>query len=383
MHHITRPLTFLIAAAGLLGSAVAQVEVTKGNPRVAVEAITGAQGPEVTKVLQADLKRTMLMDVTGPGDAPFTISGTYENNVLQGKLRNAAGQILVDGSYNGGDWRHATHRFADEVTKAVTGVDGFATGKVAFISSHSGQKELYVMDIDGANARQLTQDKTISNGPAWSADGSRIAYTSYKSGYPDVYIIDVTAGKRTRVAAFPGINSGPSFSTDGETLALTLSKDGNPEIYTMPAAGGEPTRLTRTRGTETSPSWSPDGSQLVYSSDERGSPQLFVIPATGGESERLRTNIPFNVEPSWSPDGNHITFTVRSGGQFQIAVYDMNKRQGRQITKNGGEDSSWTANSRHVVYSRDGKLHLLDSQTGNSVTLNTPVGKCTEATVTR
>lgn len=363
--------------------ASAQVDVVKGKPSVTVGAMTGANAAEAAKVLRNDLNRSMMIDLSKGAGSDFTAKGEVNGLGVRGTLVDNKGQEVFSQLFQG-DWRRATHLFADAVTKAVTGVEGFASARVAFIAASTGHKELYVVDIDGANLQRLTQDKTISNGPAWSQDGSQIAYTSYKQGYPDVYVIDLRTGQRKRVAYFPGINSGPAFSPNGETLALTLSKDGNPEIYTMPAQGGKPTRVTRTRGTETSPSWSPDGERLVYSSDDRGSPQLFVMPKVGaGDPDRVYTNMAFNTEPCWSPDGDKITFTTRVGGQFQVAVYDFKAKQARQITRNGGEDSAWTVNSRHAVYTNKGKLFVLDTETQQALPIETGVGKITEPAVSR
>lgn len=372
-----------LAALGVLLlsliTASAQVDVQgKAKIRVSITPLTGAHGTAATQVLTKDLVRTLLIDPVPASGAGFVVTGTADANGVTGQL-TSGGQVLVSKTYTG-DWRRATHEFADDITLATTGVVGFATSRVAFISSQTGQKELYVMDIDGANIKQLTQDKTISNGPAWSHNGQMIAYTSYKSGYPDVYLIKLDAGTRTRIAFFPGINSGPAFSPDDSKIALTLSKDGNPEIYIMPVNGGSPDRLTRTRGAETSPSWSNNGDQIVYSSDERGAPQLFTVPANGGEPTKLSTGSTFNTEPSWSPDGKKIAYTLRQGG-FQIGVYNVNERSGRTASTGSGEDPSWTRNSRHLVYASGGSLYILDSETKQSMRLENGLKNCTEPAV--
>lgn len=384
-HFLSRQpfLALVLSLVMTAAPAFAQVDVVKGKPSVQVSALTGPNAADATKVLRNDLNRTMMIDVSKGAGSDYTAKGEVNGLGVRGTLVDRNGQEVFSQLFQG-EWRRATHLFADAVTKAVTGVDGFASARVAFISADSGHKELYVVDVDGANLQRLTQDKTISNGPAWSKDGMQIAYTSYKQGYPDVYVIDLRTGQRKRVAYFPGINSGPAFAPDGETLALTLSKDGNPEIYTMPAQGGTPNRVTRTRGTETSPSWSPDGERLVFSSDDRGSPQLFIMPKVGaGDPDRVYTNMAFNTEPCWSPDGKKITFTTRQAGQFQIAVYDFKAKKTKQVTRNGGEDSTFTANSRHAVYTNNGKLYLLDTETQQALPIETGIGKITEPAVTR
>ncbi len=166
---------------------------------------------------------------------------------------------------------------------------------------------------------------------------------------------------------------------------MTLSKDGNPEIYTIPVAGGAPVRITRTRGSETSPSWSPDGTELVYSSDDRGSPQLFISSSTTiSDMDHLVTGNSYCTKPDWSPDGKLIAFTTRLGGQFQIGVYDVAKRAGQLVTTGGGQDPVWTIDSRHLVYSNNGHLYLLDTATHQPpLPINMNIPECGEPTLSR
>ena len=351
-------------------------------PRVSVS-IGGALGGGATEIVSSDLKRTGMISPTGSGSGDFTATGEASDSGVTGRLVSKSGAELVNQTFTG-KGRMAAHEFADAITKAVTGLPGFASSKLAFIGSASGSKELYLADMDGYNARAITHDGTICASPALSHDGAKLAYTSYKSGYPDVYIISLGSGTRTRIAFFPGINTGPSFSPDGGQVALTLSKDGNPEIYTMDDSGGSLVRITRTRGAETSPSWSPTGDRLVYSSDDRGSPQLFISSASGvSDPDHLVTGNSYCTKPDWSPDGKWIAFTTRIGGQFQIGVYDVAARTGQLITTSGGQDPAWTRDSRHLVYSNSGHLHLLDVVSRQSLPIETSVGGCGEPSVSR
>jgi TolB protein len=352
-------------------------------PRVGVS-ISGPLGGGATEIVSADLRRTGEMTPVSSGSGDYLATGDASESGVNGRLVNKKTGADVFNQTFTGKGRMAAHEFSDAITKAVTGFPGFAASKLAFIGSAGGSKELYLADIDGYGARAITHDGTISASPSLSRDGSKLAYTSYKSGYPDVYLIDLASGSRTRIAFFPGINSGPDFSPDGSLIALTLSKDGNPEIYTMSTDGGSLTRITRTRGAETTPSWSPTGDRLVYSSDDRGSPQLFISSATGvSEMDHLVTGNSYCTKPDWSPDGKSIAFTTRIGGQFQIGVYDVASRTAQLITTSGGEDPAWTRDSRHLVYSNNGHLHLLDTTTRQSLPIETGTGGCGEPTVSR
>ncbi len=352
-------------------------------PRVGVS-ISGPLGGGVTEIVSNDLKRTGMISPVGGGSGDYLASGEAGESGVSGRLVNKkTGADMFNQTFTG-KGRAAAHQFADAITQAVTGIPGFASSKLAFISSATGSKELYLADMDGFNARAITHDGTISASPTINRDGTKIAYTSYKSGYADIYLIDLASGNRTRIAYFPGINSGPSFSPDGSSLAMTLSKDGNPEIYTMSTDGGTPTRITRTRGSETTPSWSPTGDRLVYSSDEPGQPQLFISSASGvSDMDHLVTGNSYCTKPDWSPDGKLIAFTTRIGGQFQIGVYNVSSRTGKLITTSGGEDPAWTRDSRHLVYSNNGHLYLLDTATHQSQPIDTGVAGCGEPTVSR
>jgi TolB protein len=365
-------------ALGLLAflPVAAQVEVPVSTlPRVAVNPFSGPQGAAAASILSSDLKRTGMISPVGPGSGEYEATGEMSGDGVNGTLVNKhTGAAVFTQNFSGGA-RRAVHQFADAITQAVTGLPGFASSRLAFISAATGSKELYLSDMDGYGAHAVTADRTISASPAINHDATKLAYTSYKSGYPDVYVIDLASGNRTRVAHFPGINSGPGFSPDGSMLALTLSKDGNPEIYTMPVNGGTPTRITRTRGSETSPSWSPTGDRLVYSSDDRGSPQLFVSSSQEvGEMDHLVTGNAYCTRPDWSLDGRLIAFTTRIGGQFQIGVFNVASRMAQLITRDGGEDPAWTRDSRHLVYDNDNRLYLLDVVSRQSLPIDTGVG---------
>jgi len=355
-------------------------------PRVGVS-IGGPLGGGATEIVSNDLNRTGMMSPAASSSGDYVATGDASESGINGRLVSKRAGIEVFNQTFTGKGRMAAHEFADAITQAVTGLPGFASSKLAFIAHSGSSKELFLADMDGYNARAITHDGTICASPALSRDGTKLAYTSYKSGYPDVYLIDLASGSRTRIAFFPGINTGPAFSPDGSQIALTLSKDGNPEIYTMGDDGSLITRITRTRGAETSPSWSPTGDRLVYSSDDRGSPQLFISSATSTSDEsdmdHLVTGNSYCTKPDWSPDGKWIAFTTRIGGQFQIGVFDVAARTGQLITTSGGQDPAWTRDSRHLVYSNNGHLHLLDTVSRQSLPIETAAEGCGEPTVSR
>jgi TolB protein len=386
-HSVLRPVFLVVLLNLLLTRIDAQIVVNVPTlTRVGVS-ISGPLGGGATEIVSNDLKRTGMISPVGTGSGNYLATGDASESGVNGRLVDKRTGTDVFNQTFTGKGRLAAHEFADAITQAVTGLPGFASSKLAFVAGSTRTQELYLADMDGYNARAITHDGTISASPSLSHDGTKLAYTSYKSGYADVYLIDLGSGTRTRIAFFPGINTGPEFSPDGSLIALTLSKDGNPEIYTMSLGGGSLNRITRTRGAETSPSWSPNGDQLVYSSDDRGSPQLFISSSTGtsdsSDMDHLVTGNSYCTKPDWSPDGKWIAFTTRISGQFQIGVFDVARRTAQLITTVGGEDPDWTRDSRHLVYSNNGRLYLLDTVSRQSLPIETGVSGSGEPTVSR
>lgn len=368
----------LAAALAPAGAQDTPTITVKKSDRVslALTPLGGASGAAVTRVLQNDLDLAGWFQLVPEGRGSYVVSGTAGGGTLQGRVTDSSGSVVLSKNYSGGD-REVAHQFADDIVETLTGNKGIATSKIAFVSTASGAKEIYIADYDGENARRLTSDRSISVAPSLGPGARHLAYTGYQGGYPDVYLIDVATGARQRVINAPGTNSGAAISPDGGSMALTMSKDGNPEIYVTGLRGGMARRLTRTRGVESSPTWSPDGRELIFSSDQGGSPQLYRIAAGGGSPSALGTGFGYCTDPSWSADGKRVAFTVRSGG-FSVAVMELGGGGARVVAS--GQNPVWGRSSRHLIYSTGSSLILLDLPTGRATTIVSGLGKVTEPT---
>jgi TolB protein len=188
---------------------------------------------------------------------------------------------------------------------------------------------------------------------------------SYKAGNPRVYTHGLNTGTRKMLTPFAGSNISPAISPDGSKIAMILSKDGNPELYVGFADGTGLRRLTRTREDESSPCWSPDGRTILFVSRASGKPSLYTVPVAGGTMKRVRTyGVPNATEPDWSPDGKWIIFTTLMGS-FQLCLVPA--EGGNAETLCAGEDATWAANSRAVIFcrgqDRGKRLFLLDVPT--------------------
>ncbi len=375
-------LSLFCAATLLRAEDVPTITISKsaGQIGLALNPLGGVSGGAATKVLSDDLTMAGAFALTvGPGStSTYVARGQAGGGSLQGTLTDRNGGVLLEKTYSGSD-RSAAHQFADDIVLALTKQRGIAGGKIAFIGTRTGHKEVYTCDTDGANLKQLTSDANISVGPALSPNGRLLAYTGYKSGYPDVYLVDLVSGDRQRIVKFPGTNTGAAFSRDGGRIALSCSKDGNPELYVVGAHGGDARRLTHTPGVESAPTWSPDGGEIIYTYIPSGSsqPQLYRIGAGGGTGSHVGTGFGFCTEPDWSPDGKRVAFNVREGGGFAVAIMDLGGG-GARVVAQDGEGPVWGADSRHVLYSAGDALYILDVPTGKKTRVAGNVGKVSE-----
>lgn len=180
---------------------------------------------------------------TGIG-AELLITGSLflKDNVIEMELRlydTFKGSLIVGKRYKGvvNNQRKMIHRFCGEIIYKLTGNRGIFDSRIAFVSTTSGNKNIYLCEFDGHNSEQLTYDKSITLSPAWSSDAKWIAYTSYSKGKPDLYIKNLK-DKHGAVVAKKGINISPAWVPGKFQLAATLSFSGDQEIYLLTGKRG-------------------------------------------------------------------------------------------------------------------------------------------------
>jgi TolB protein len=378
MIHHTRILLCLLALAFSTVARAADapiITISKSDMiAIAVQPVSGPDGALISKVLQSDLAASGYFALATAGNASLIAGGSSNGSELDGKVSDHSGRAAVAGTYNG-DARARAHAFANDIVQTLTGNKGIAGSRIAFSATRTGAKEIYLADCDGSAIQQLTHDNSISVAPSLSPDGRLLAYTGYKAGYADIYLVSLSTGSRDRIIKYPGTNSGAAFSPNGDRIACTLSKDGNVELYVC-GLNGSAHRLTRTPGIESSPTWSPNGDEIIYSYDDHGGPQLYRISSGGGSGEHLSAGFGYCTEPNWSPDGAKIAFNVREGGSFAVAVMDLHGGGARIVAQ--GERPAWGPDSRHLIYSDDGTLYMMDVQSGRKKAIVSGLGRATE-----
>ena len=291
--------------------------------------------------------------------AELLITGLYEetNGKIEMELRlfdTFKGRRILGKKYSGqmADQRRIIHRFCSEVIQYLTGSKGVFASKIAFVSTGSGNKEIYSCEFDGYNPRQLTRNHSITLNPAWSSNGRYLAYTSYKQGKPDLFIKNLAEMQETSVAK-KGLNITPAWVPGKFELAATLSFSGDQEIYLLTGSGKIIKRLTKMRGSDLSPTWSPDGKKLAFVSNRSGSPQVYIQDMISGKVRRLTYEGNYNTQPSWSPRGDKIAYASFANNQHNISLIDLEGRQQLQLTFESGDNEapSWSPDGTLIVFS--------------------------------
>ncbi|MGB6012138.1 MAG: Tol-Pal system beta propeller repeat protein TolB [Desulfobacterales bacterium] len=262
-------------------------------------------------------------------------------------------KLLVGKRYKGNiaDERKIIRRFCSEVIYTLTGDRGIFDTEIAFVSTGSGNKEIYICEFDGYNPRQLTHTNSITLSPAWSSDGEWIAYTSYAKGKPDLYIKNLREN-RGYVVAKQGINTTPAWFPNKFELAATLSFSDDPEIYLLTGTGKIIKRLTYNKGIDVSPTWSPDGKSIAFVSKRSGTPQIYIQNVDSGQAKRLTFQGRYNTQPAWSPKGDKMAYSGMENGHNDIFVIGFDGQDPIQLTHNEGdnESPSWSPDGNLIVF---------------------------------
>ena len=273
-------------------------------------------------------------------------------------------RLIIGKRYAGhiDDRRTIIRRFCNEVIYHLTGTEGIFNTQIAFVSTTTGNKEIYVADFDGYHPRQFTTTGDITLSPAWSSDGQWLAYTAYRKKKPDIYIKHVRKNLPGKVIAFEGLNTTPTWVPGESLLCATLSKDGNPEIYLLTRSGEIVKRLTDDWGIDTSPTWSPDGKKIAFVSNRSGTPQIYINDLDKNQVQRLTYEGSYNTNPEWSPQGDFIAYSGMGNGTFDIFIISVDGQKRYRLTQNAGNNESptWSPDGTLIAFSstREGPARI-------------------------
>ena len=208
--------------------------------------------------------------------------------------------------------------------------------------------EIYAADSDGSNLVNLTQAAGYDAEGSYSPDGRTILFASNREAYArplskveqglldddasyfmDLYVMDADGSNVKQLTFSPGYDGGPFYNAEGtKILWRRFNPDGNSaEIWTMDADGSNQRQLTANGMVNWGPYYHPSGAYIIYSSNVLGHAnfELFMIDPEGSSDPIRVTNTDgTDILPVFSPDGERLAWsTTRTpGGASQIHMGD-------------------------------------------------------------
>jgi Tol biopolymer transport system component len=228
--------------------------------------------------------------------------------------------------------------------------------RIVYVSSVSGNTEVWIMNADGSNQKQLTNDARIKYTPVVSPDGRYIFYATSQGG-GDLWRINIDGSNPTLLTGKPADEGNPDISPDGKWIVYSAWSLGKLALWRMPIEGGEAKQLTDFESTE--PHVSPDGKFIAcFLNDEKNISRMAVISFEGGAP--LRTfDVPHTVSidmtPKWTPDGRGITFIDNRGGIQNLWLQPIDGGAPKQLTDYKQNDiyrREWTRDGKQVAIVR-------------------------------
>ena len=183
--------------------------------------------------------------------------------------------------------------------------------RIAYVANRDDaiSPKLYIRNLADGTDMEIGIRGEVIRDPAWSPDGARIAVTSLVSGGDrQIFIVPVDGGEARQLTAERGTATTPAWAPDGRTIAYTFrplgSEEGMASISAVDVENGIVSALTSTQWRDSEPSWSPDGQRIIFVSDRDGRAQLYTMSADGSDPERLtRGSSTLDFQPAWGPTG--------------------------------------------------------------------------------
>lgn len=234
--------------------------------------------------------------------------------------------------------------------------------KIVFRSDRDGNTEVYTMNGDGSNLRNISENATSADWQAvWSPDSTKVAFRSGTDpSHTEIYVVNSDGTNKVRLLSSRVVHyMSMSWSLDSSRIAFHIDNGTSSRIFVANADGTGLAQLSKNNENDFGPIWSPDGSKIAFSSYRGRSIDLYVMNANGS-NERLLSNLPdaADEDPVWSPDGSRIVFTARySLGDEQDYLYAVNA-DGTSLVKLTANEPLLRANS--PAWSPDSKKIAFD-----------------------
>lgn len=232
--------------------------------------------------------------------------------------------------------------------------------KVIYTSLASGNMDVWIMNADGSNQKQLTTDPEWDGNPAVSPDGRYIFFGSLRGNLPSIWRMNIDGGSVQRVTDKEDYIQ--EVTPDGQWIIFTSWRTGRLTLWKAGIDGSNPVQITDMF--INSAAVSPDGKFLAcgYFDEKPNVPaRLIILPFEGGAPiKSFDMAQTFGGRPAWSADGKAIMFYDSRTGTTNVWSQPLDGGPLKQLTDFKSEEVSARA------WSRDGKQVALARTTVTS-----------------
>lgn len=226
---------------------------------------------------------------------------------------------------------------------------------IAFASTRSGSKNIWVKRTASGEAIQITKDEFANGNPIWSPNGDEIAFFSIRGDHPGIW----------RTPVFGGTPALITTLEDGEVRLRRWSKDGtkiyyesNRNLFALDVKSGQATKLTnldQANLNSDSLNISPDEQYVAYTSTAPdGRSKVWIEPLSGGAHRPIADDPGYDRNTVWHSDSKRIFYSANVDGVYQIFLANVDGRKPVQITNSD-------VNSFALDVSPDGERILFGS----------------------
>jgi len=206
------------------------------------------------------------------------------------------------------------------------GISWTPDNKIVYSSGAGGNSEIWIMDADGSNQKQLTVNAGTNHQPSVSADGRYIIFISNRAGNANIWRMDIDGSNPKQLTSGSGENL-PQCTPTGDWVVYN-SFPGKVVLWKVQINGGNPVQLTDKPSFE--PMVSPDGKLIACTyMDEHLGWRTAIIPFAGGQPAKL-----FDIDikfSSWTPDGRALAY-LDPPGFLNIRSQPIDGKPSRQLT---------------------------------------------------
>jgi TolB protein len=235
-------------------------------------------------------------------------------------------------------------------------------GRIVFTSTAGGSSSLWLRDADGGNQKQLDAGEALH--PSAPATGPWLTFLSSRTGELNLWRIEFGGGG-LRQLTNASLYGGNSCTPDGKWVVYVGRHNEKIMLWKAPLDGGEPVQLTDQAAI--SPAVSPDGKLIAYSGrDNQGRRNIVIMPFVGGAAIKtfeLPLNMYLPAWLRWTPDGHMVSYVCTRGGVSNIWGQPLSGGAPKQLT------DFKTEQIRAFAWSRDGRLAVSRGVVNSDVVL--------------